>query len=196
MTKPTKPSRGRGPRAIAIIALVFAPIALLLSASIYTRDTPIDRTPLLIGAGIVGALEIAAAVLTLLKKPLGPRLFVVYGVAALLFVIVDGVMFWQLITYPEPETHRDLVSGLGHAAVGLLGILFHFAWAVASMAWPIAAMVLGGRWKPRADFFGTPAVAPAMPAPLTPPTPVGVPGATPAFSLERPSARPSAQPFN
>ena len=164
-----KPSRGRGPRAIAIIALVFAPIAMLLSASIYLRDTPIDRTPLLFGAIAVGVLEIAAAVTTLMKKPIGPQLFLVYGVAALLFVIVDSAMFWQIATH-EPEIHRGIAIELTYAVVSVVGLLFHAAWIVGALAWPIAAMVIGGRWKPRADFFGAPPIAPepALPQPAQP----------------------------
>ncbi len=165
MTKPTNPSRGRGPRAIAIIALVFAPLALAISCSIYVRDTPIDRTPLLFGAIAVAILEIAAAVTTLMQKPIGPRLFVIYGVAALLFVIVDGVMLWQLATLPTPESH-SFANDFGHAAGSVIAFLFHAAWLVAAMAWPIAAMVIAGRWKPRPDHFGAPSITPRIELPM------------------------------
>jgi hypothetical protein len=192
MTKPTKPSRGRGPRAIAIIALIFAPLALSLSFSLYLRDTPIDRSPLLIGALAVFVLEIAAAMTTLLKKPIGARLFLIYGVAALLFVIVDGAMLWQLATYPEPEVHRGMASDLTHSVGTLLGLLFHSVWLVCSLAWPIAAMTIAGRWRVRADHFGAPAPAPFVPTPL--PAPSFTPA---AFSVERtPATRPSSQHVN
>lgn len=137
---------GRGARAVSIIALVFAPIAMLISYAIYTRDLPIDRTPLLIGAVVIGALEIAAAIATLMQRPSGPRLFMAYAVLALIHVIADG---WYLVVMPARES-RGMASQVIDAFVGGFGVLVHLAWSCAAAAWSIVVLVLAAQWMRKA----------------------------------------------
>jgi len=141
----------RGPRAVSIIALVFAPIALWISWAIYTRDTPLDRTPLLVGAIVVGVLEIAAAIATLARRPIGQRLFLAYGVLALIHVNADGA---YLIAMPaRAETHH-IATDIEHTFVDGIGALLHVLWSFGAFAWPIVVLVLAARWRPKRFISG------------------------------------------
>jgi len=135
-------------RVVSIIALVFAPLGFLISFAMYTRDTPLDRTPLLVGAAVVALLEIGGAIATLLRRAIGPRLLLGYGVLAIVHVIADGVYLVAMPARHEAGIASEAISTLS----GAIGVLFHLAFSVASFAWPIVVLVLAARWRPKAEM--------------------------------------------
>jgi hypothetical protein len=133
----------RSPKVISIIALAFAPMGLLISYLMYTTGNPAwSETPLLVGAIVVAALEVAAAVATLNGNRLGPRLFLVYGIAALALVIADGTYLFAMPA--PPDNHHGMGGFFIDLFAGLLGIIFHFIFLVLSTAWPVVAMSIAG----------------------------------------------------
>jgi hypothetical protein len=132
----------RSPKVISIIALAFAPMGLLISYLMYTTGHPAwSETPLLVGAIAVAGLEVAAAVATLGGKPLGSRLFLVYGLAAIVLVFADAT-YW--IAAPAGPEHHGPGGFLVDLFTGLLGLIFHLIFTILSTAWPVVAMSIAG----------------------------------------------------
>jgi len=132
----------RSPKVISIIALAFAPMGLMISYLMYTTGTPAwSETPLLAGAIAVAALEVAAAIATLNGNRLGPRLFLVYGLAAVALVFADGA-YW--FAAPAPPEHHGMGGFVVDLFTGLLGLIFHLIFLILSTAWPVVAMSIAG----------------------------------------------------
>ena len=132
-----KPSRA--PIVLSIIALVFAPIGLLISIGMYTGSSVWNETPLLVGACAVALAEAGAAIATLTGRAFhGRRLFLVYGVLGL--ALTGGDLFYML-AMPSPEYARN-ASGLIDAGGDLIGGLFHLGYAIGSAVWTIVVIAL------------------------------------------------------
>ena len=131
-----KPSRV--PVVISIMALIFAPLGLLVSLGMYSGDEVWDETPLLLGAVAVAVVESAAAIATLTGRAAGRRLFVIYGVLALALTAAD---LYYLYAMPAPEYGKN-ASGLLEAGGDAIGAVFHFLFAVCAAAWTIVVLAL------------------------------------------------------
>jgi hypothetical protein len=132
----------RSPKVISIIALAFAPMGLFVSYLMYTTGNPAwSETPLLVGAIVVAALEVAAAIATLSGNRLGARLFWAYGLAAIALVFADGA-YW--VAAPAPPEHHGMAGFFVDLFAGLIGLIFHLIFLILSTAWPVVAMSIAG----------------------------------------------------